>query len=88
MERPVLYFSEYLKKHRNKYFLLLDEYRKGNVSQWLEFFLKGVIQSCEKAIETSNRVIELRENDLQKISKMGRASKNAFVYKDYLSLFE
>ena len=79
LERPVLYLSEYLKKHRNKYFSLLDEYRKGNISDWLEFFLKGIIQICEKALETSNKIIDLREKNLQKISSLGRASKNALV---------
>lgn len=79
LERPVLYLSEYLKKHRNRYFSLLDEYRKGNITEWLEFFLEGVIQICEKAIETSNKIIELREKDLQRISSMGKASKNAMV---------
>lgn len=84
LERPVLYFSEYLKKHRNKYFLLLDDYRKGNVSEWLEFFLEGVIQICEKAIETSNKIIDLREKNLQKVSSLGRASKNAMVLLKHL----
>jgi len=79
LERPVLYLSEYLKKHRNKYFSLLDGYRKGNVSGWLEFFLTGVIQICGKAIETSNKIIDLREKNLQKISSLGRASKNALI---------
>jgi Fic family protein len=84
LERPVLYFSEYLKQHRNKYFSLLDDYRKGNVSEWLEFFLEGVIQICEKAIETSNKIIDLREKDLQKVSSLGRASKNAMVLLKHL----
>jgi len=84
LERPVLYFSEYLKKHRNKYFLLLDDYRKGNVSEWLVFFLEGVFQICEKAIETSNKIIDLREKNLQKISSLGRASKNAMVLLKHL----
>jgi Fic family protein len=79
LERPVLYFSEHLKKHRNRYFLLLDDYRKGNVSEWLKFFLEGVIQICEKAIETSNKIIDLRERNLQKTSRLGRASQNAMV---------
>jgi Fic family protein len=84
LERPVLYFSEYLKKHRNKYFSLLDDYRKGNVSEWLEFFLEGVIQICEKAIETSNKIIDLREKNLQKVSSLGRAGKNAMVLLKHL----
>jgi Fic family protein len=70
---------ENLRKHRNKYFSLLDEYRKGNTSDWLEFFLKGTIQICEKALETSNKIIDLREKNLQKMSSLGRASKNALL---------
>jgi len=84
LERPVLYFSEYLKKHRNKYFSLLDDYRKGSVSDWLIFFLEGVIQICEKAIKTSDKIIDLREKDLQKMSSLGRASKNAMVLLKHL----
>ena len=79
LEHPVLYISEYLKKHRNKYFSLLDSYRKGNISDWLEFFLTGVIQICGEAIETSNKIIDLRENNLLRISNLGRASKNALI---------
>ncbi|MDH5384576.1 MAG: Fic family protein, partial [Candidatus Aminicenantes bacterium] len=84
LERPVLYLSEYLKKHRNQYFSLLDDYRKGNVSEWLVFFLEGVIQICEKAIETSNKIIDLREKNLQKMSSLGRASKNAMLLLKHL----
>ena len=84
LERPVLYLSEYLKKNRNKYFSLLDEYRKGNISEWLVFFLEGVIQICEKAIETSNKIIDLREKNLQKMSSLGRASKNAMALLKHL----
>lgn len=87
LERPVLYLSEYLKKHRNKYFLLLDGYRKGNIFEWLEFFLKGVIQTCEKAIETSNKIIDLREMNFQKMSSMGKASKNALLLLKHLYKF-
>jgi len=77
LERPVLYLSEYLKKNRELYFAKLDEYRKGNVFLWLEFFLEGVGKVAEEAIKTSNRIIELREKDLQKIMKLGKGTKNA-----------
>lgn len=84
IERPVLYLSEYLKKYRNKYFSLLDEYRKGNINEWLEFFLKGVSQVSQEAIETSNKIIDLREKNLQQLSKLGRASKNALLLLKHL----
>jgi len=79
LERPVLYLSEHFKKHRDLYFSMLDEYRKGNINSWLEFFLKGVVGVAGEAIETSNKVIDLREKDLHKVSELGRASKNAIV---------
>jgi len=77
LERPVLYLSEYLKKNRDLYFAKLDEYRKGNVFLWLEFFLEGVGKVADEAIETSNKIIELREKDQQKIMKLGKGTKNA-----------
>jgi Fic family protein len=77
LERPVLYLSEYLKKNRDLYFAKLDEYRKGNVFLWLEFFLEGVGKVAEEAIETSNKIIELREKDQQKIMRLGKGTKNA-----------
>ncbi len=77
LERPALYLSEYLKKNRDLYFAKLDEYRKGNVFLWLEFFLEGVGKVAEEAIETLNKIIELREKDLQKIMKLGKGTKNA-----------
>lgn len=79
LERPVLYLSEHFKKHRDLYFSMLDEYRKGNIVSWLEFFLKGVVRVAGEAIETSNKLIDLREKDLHKVSELGRASKNAIV---------
>lgn len=79
LSRPVLYLSEYFKKHREFYFSMLDEYRKGNITEWLEFFLKGIIDVAKEAIKTSDRIIDLREKDLHKVSTLGRASKNAIV---------
>lgn len=79
MVKPVLYLSEYLRKHREVYFSMLEEYRKGNISSWLTFFLKGVAQVANEAIETSDKTIDLREKDLSRVSTLGRASKNAVL---------
>jgi len=79
LKRPILYLSEYFKKHRELYFSMLDEYRRGNITEWLEFFLKGIVNVAKEAVETSDKIIDLREKDLYKVSTLGRASKNAIV---------
>jgi Fic family protein len=58
---------------------MLDGYRKGDILSWLEFFLKGIVRVAEEAIGVSNKIIDLREQSLQKISELGRAGKNANV---------
>ncbi len=79
LEKPVLYLSEYFKKHRDLYFALLDGYRRGNVQPWLEFFLKGIVNVATEAAITSGKIVSLREKDLHTVSGLGRASKNAVV---------
>lgn len=79
LKRPVLYLSEYFKKHSELYFLMLDEYRRGNITEWLEFFLKGIVNVAKEAIETLDKIVDLSEKDLYKVSTLGRASKNAIV---------
>ncbi|MBU0952043.1 MAG: Fic family protein [Elusimicrobia bacterium] len=79
LEKPVLYFSEYFKKHRDVYFSMLEEYRNGNVNKWLEFFLKGIANIAVEAIKTSQKIVQLREKDLLRISGMGKTGKYAMT---------
>ena len=80
LERPVLYLSEYLNKHRQLYFDLLDEYsRKGEITRWLNFFFIGVATVAREAIETSKKVTELREQDIIRIQQLGRTAKVGMV---------
>jgi Fic family protein len=77
LDRPVLYLSEYFKKHRDVYFDLLDNYHnKGNIWPWLDFFLEGVKTVASEAIEVSRQVTRLRENDIIKIQQLGRSAEN------------
>ena len=57
--------------------LLLDNYRKGDVTEWLEFFLKGVTQICGEAIDTSNKIIELSKDKKRSLSLSNSARKRA-----------
>jgi len=76
LKQPVLYISEYFKKHREAYFDLLESYHnRGEVLPWLKFFLEGVAVVSEEAIESSRKITELREKDIKEVYSMGRSAK-------------
>lgn len=77
LRRPVLYLSEFLKRNREAYFNRLEDYRKGKVEEWLEFFLRGVIEVAGEAIALSDKIIAIRERDLEKISQYGKKTSKA-----------
>ncbi len=81
LSRPVLYISEFFKRHREVYFDRLNGYHseKGEVIPWVQFFLEGVATVSEEAIETSNKIASLREEDTARILDFGRSSKTAMV---------
>ena len=80
LEKPVLYISEYFKKHRQTYFDLLYNYHiKGDVAPWLKFFMEGIAQTAKDAIETSRKITKLREVDIEKIQSLGQTAKIATI---------
>ncbi len=74
LDEPILYLSLYLKKNRHTYYGLLQEVReRGSFETWLEFFLIGVYQSSEQAIQTAEAINDLFAKDMEKICALGRA---------------
>lgn len=72
LEQPVLYISEFFKKHREVYFDLLESYHnKGDIESWVNFFLEGVANVAEGAIQTAKKINTLREQDMAKIQAIG-----------------
>jgi Fic family protein len=76
LHKPVLYLSHYLKHHRQTYYDRLQAVRlNGDWEQWLDFFLRGVIDVAAEATETARRVIQLREAHRSAITaRLGRAA--------------
>ena len=78
LEKPVLFLSSFFKKHQKLYYEKLLGYHNGNVSDWVEFFLDGVVEIANEAIDTVEKITTLRERDLLKIQTLGkRASESA-----------
>lgn len=62
LQRPLLYLSHYLRRHRAQYYDHLQAIRDhGAWEPWLAFFLNGVREVSEEAVETARRLMELRE---------------------------
>lgn len=85
LSEPVLYLSLYLKTHRSTYYDLLQQVReRGAWEVWLEFFLNGVAEAAEQAIDTAARVMDLFEKDREKIGNLGRVSSSVLRVHEYL----
>lgn len=62
LQRPVLYLSYFLKKHRTEYYDRLQAIRDhGDWEGWLKFFLKGVVEVSGGATQTARNIVSLRE---------------------------
>lgn len=78
LEKPVLFLSSYFKKHQTVYYERLGSYHSGKVQDWIDFFLDGIIEIANEAIEIVDKITVLREQDLVKIETLGkRASESA-----------
>lgn len=78
LEKPVLFLSSYFKKHQELYYEKLGRYHTGHVAEWIDFFLDGVTEIANEAIDTVSKITVLRERDMAKVQSLGkRASESA-----------
>jgi Fic family protein len=78
LEKPVLFLSSFFKKHQKLYYEKLFGYHNGNINDWIDFFLDGVIEIAEEAINIVDKITSLRDKNTIKIQKLGkRASESA-----------
>ena len=62
LRRPLLYLSDYFKRHQDEYYQRLQAVRdRDEIEAWLEFFLTGVRTVALDATLTARRIQELRE---------------------------
>ena len=81
LNKPSLYLSDFFEKNRTHYFdNLMISRTKNNLSQWIKFFLVGIIETASSSINVFKKIIILREKtEIEKISKMGSKSKRGLI---------
>lgn len=73
LQEPMLYLSLYFKTHRQYYYELLNNVRlTGDWEAWLDFFAEAIIFTATQAVETAQQLLDLSNQDRDKISGLGR----------------
>ncbi|MFI3301119.1 MAG: Fic family protein [Candidatus Gastranaerophilales bacterium] len=78
LNKPVLYISDFFEKNRMSYYDSLAYVKKSNdMTQWLKFFLSGVIETSKSSIKTFDEIIEIKKMLESKILVLGKKIETA-----------
>lgn len=85
LQKPCLYLSAHLEKHRASYYDALSRVRVSNdLNHWIRFFLTAIIETSKQATDTFRAILELRSQTTEQVNGLGRATPNASRVVDYL----
>lgn len=78
LSEPLLYLSLFFKQNRQEYYRRLDLVRtEGDWETWLDFFLEGIEQTAQNAVQMAQRLVAVFKEDKGKIKNQGRVSSTA-----------
>ena len=70
ISEPLLCLSLYFKAHRDEYYKHLQTVRtRSKWDAWIVFFLTGVIESSNQAVETAESILKLCRQDEEKVAQ-------------------
>ena len=86
LQKPVLYLSDFFERNRSLYYDNLMAVRTRNdIQQWLKFFLVGIIETADKAIEGLREIIRLKQDcETKRIVTLGKRAPKAQILLQYL----
>ncbi len=81
LEKPLLYLSDFFEKNRSLYYdHLTFVHTKNALSDWLKFFLTGVIQTSENGMKTLKEIADLKKNiEKEMMDSLGKRIKNGYT---------
>ena len=80
LREPMLYPSLFFKRHRALYYELLNAVRvDGDWERWLDFFAEGVEACATQGVTTANTLLQLVNEDRDRIAALGRAAESALA---------
>jgi Fic family protein len=86
MEKPLLYLSMFFEKNKSLYYDNLTRVReKNDMMHWLKYFLVGLAQTAELAVQTLSTILQIKERTEEMIKKdWGRRSSNGLILLQHL----
>ncbi len=85
LKQPILYLSDFFERNRVLYYDNLMRVRTHNdLSQWLKFFLTGIIETAQKGVKTFDGILQLQRNIDEKIKTLKGRSSDAKLLIEYL----
>ena len=77
LSKPLLYLSYYFKENRSDYYQSLMDVRfKGDWESWIKFFLRGVVEVSDEAIDSAKRIIGLQQKYTEKLNLLDKNNGN------------
>lgn len=88
-EADALYVSYYFKKHQHMYYDKLMRVREtGDYENFLSFFIDAILHSANHGIQTNDRLLQLKDQDLLKIqSRHINKKDNILMLFEYIHEF-
>mgnify|MGYP001155889861 FL=1 len=85
LTKPLLYLSFYFKKNRAEYYDRLMAVRKnGDWENWIKFFLRGIAEVSDEAIESARAILKIKEDATNALYKKDRTNSNYQRLLNYL----
>jgi len=85
LKQPILYLSDFFERNRTLYYDNLMRVRTHNdLTQWIKFFLIGVIETSKEGVATFDGILQLQKVLEDKLKTMGNRSGDARKVISYL----
>lgn len=78
LKRPLLYLSDFLEKHRRSYYDKIMAVRtENNITDWVNFFLEGIIETANNGTQTLSDILDLQKEYEDMTRSLGARAANA-----------
>ena len=85
LTKQLLCYSNYILQNKSEYKEILSNVRvAGNYTQWIKFFIKGIIVESNRSINIINELVGLNVKNREKVAVLSKSKKSVIMLLDYL----